>query len=75
MVEDHVYESAVHGRRTFREAFRLERAKVKKAREALLAVRSKGIVAGAAFALEKTDREDRCNEVFDLIDATLADLQ
>jgi hypothetical protein len=68
-----VYESAVHGRQMFRAAYRRERDAARKLRETLIAVRSKGIVAGAAFMHRNDDGADRCVEVLNLIDNVLAE--
>lgn len=68
-----VYESAVHGRQMFRVAYRRERDAARRMREALIAVRSKGICAGAAFVRGNDDRDERVLEVLDIIDSALAD--
>lgn len=46
--------------------------RVEKLREALIAVRAKGICAGAAFVRYNPDGGDRIIEVLDIIDAALA---
>jgi hypothetical protein len=71
VVSNLVYESAVQGRREFRAALRREREKNRILREALLAVRSKGICAGAGFVRGNDDREERVLEVLNMIDAAL----
>lgn len=68
-----VYESAVKGRQVFRAAFRREREQNKKMRETLIAVRSSGICAGAAFMRGNDDGADRCADVLNMIDAALSD--
>lgn len=72
MVNDDVYKSAVQGRRDFRSALRHEREINRKLRDALVAVRSKGIIAGAAFVRQNVDGEEKCIEVLDIIDDALA---
>lgn len=68
-----IYESAVRGRREFREAYRSARDKNRRLREALKAVRVKAIPAGAAVALRREDWETRCIEVLDIIDEALGE--
>lgn len=70
-----VYESAVQGRQMFRSAYRRERENARKLRETLIEVRSKGIIAGAAFVRRNDDGADRCAEVLNMIDATLAETE
>jgi hypothetical protein len=66
-----IYESAVKGRQMFRAAYRREREDNRQLRDALIAVRSKGIIAGAAFVRGNEDRDARCLEVLDIIDTAL----
>ena len=72
MVDDEVYKSAVRGRQDFRSALRHEREINQKLRDALIAVRSKGIIAGAAFVRQNVDGEEKCIDVLDIIDDALA---
>jgi len=70
-----LYEAAVKGRRDFRSAYRRELEKVRKLRVALDLIRSKGICAGAAFALRKEDGQQRCIEVLNIIDTALKETE
>ncbi len=67
-----VYESAVKGRQMFRNALQHTRDENRALREVLIAVRSKGICAGAAFVRSNDDGADRCRDVLDMIDRTLS---
>ena len=73
MIDIKVYESAVQGRQIFRSAYSREREKVRRLRETLIAVRSDGIVAGAAFMRRNDDGADRCADVLNRIDAVLSE--
>lgn len=73
VVTGSIYESAVLGRRQFREAYRRAREENRRLRLALRAARGKGIIAGAALALRREDWEARCCEVLDIIDDALGD--
>jgi hypothetical protein len=66
-----IYESAVRGRREFREAYRIARDENRRLRAALVAVRVKALPAGAAVGLRRESWKERCIEVLDIIDAAL----
>lgn len=68
-----IYQSAVQGRRDFREAYRRQLARTRQLEAVLREVRTKAIPAGASVARQNHDWKERVCEVLDLIDDALTD--